>query len=69
MHFVSCCRKRKQRARTYPAEDDEPGPQIGGAPIGTPNRQIGGAPLGIPNRQMLTIPASLHDSPRPVTRR
>ncbi|EMS56777.1 hypothetical protein TRIUR3_30488 [Triticum urartu] len=62
-------RMKKQRAITYPAEDDEPGPQIGGAPIGTPNRQIGGAPLGTPNRQMLTIPASLHDSLRPVTRR
>lgn len=62
-------RKRKQRARTYPAEDEEPGPQSGGAPVGTPNRQIGAAPVGTPNRQMITIPASLHDSPGPVTRR
>ena len=69
MHFVSCCRKRKQRARTYPAEDDEPGPQIDDDPVGTPNRQIVVAYCGTPNRQMLTIPASLHDSPRPVTRR
>ncbi|KAE8819614.1 hypothetical protein D1007_02611 [Hordeum vulgare] len=61
--------KRKQRARTYHVEDDEPGPQFGVAPIGTPNRQTGGVPVGTPNRQMFTIPASLLDSPGPVTRR
>ncbi|KAE8787868.1 hypothetical protein D1007_38192 [Hordeum vulgare] len=61
--------KREQRARTYHAEDDEPGPQLGVAPIGTPNRQTGGVPVGTPNKQMFIIPASLNDSPGPVTRR